>query len=170
MDVPPNIRSLIVSHHKDGHSGRKIAEMVHLARETVRNIIKRYRESGSFQTNRVGRCGRPRMLSLRDERTLARASIVNPKLTAREIRGTVGGTSVTASIRTVQRVLCRQDRKAIRPKKSPSLNLAQQKVRLRWCQTHEWEENRWRKVDVHKLFKTRILGVLDAILISGHLF
>lgn len=149
MDVPHNIRTLIVSHHNEGHSGRKIAEMVNLAPETVRNIIRRYRESGSIQANRVGRCGRPRMLSLRDERTLARASTVNPKLTAREIRGTVGGTSAAASIRTVQRVLCRQGRNAIRPKKSPSLNQAQQKVRLRWCQTHDWEEDRWRKVRIH---------------------
>ena len=84
MDVPHNIRTLIVSHHNEGHSGRKIAQMVNLAPETVRNLIRRYRESGSIQASRVGRCGRPRMLSLRDERTLARASTVNPKLTARE--------------------------------------------------------------------------------------
>jgi transposase len=149
MDVPLDIRTLIVSHHNEGHSGRKIAEMVNLAPETVRNIIRRYRKSGSIQANRVGRCGRPRMLSLRDERMLARASIANPKLTAREIRATVGGRSAAATIRTVQRVLCRQGRNAIRPKKSPSLNQAQQKVRLRWCRAHDWDEDRWRKVSCH---------------------
>jgi transposase len=147
MDVSREIRHILVAHHQAGHSWRRIALMMNMPKTTVRNILKQYTETGSVLATRVGRCGRPRSLSIRSERALARASVVNPKLTAREIRSSVGGEVALLSISTIQSALRHQGRNAYRPRKSPSLNAAQRNVRLQWCRKYSsWDVEQWIKV------------------------
>jgi transposase len=147
MDVPPQIRNLIVCHLQAGHSCRSIAQMVAVPKSTVIRLVKRFKTTGNVQATRQGNCGRPPLLSQRDERLLARTSVVKPTLNARELRASVGGRVSYASISTVQRALRRQGRFSYRPKKSPSLNAAQRLTRLKWCKKHmNWDEERWRKV------------------------
>lgn len=174
MDVPQDVRNLLVAHHEAGHSWRRIAEMVNMPKSTVSNILRRYRETGSAQAMRVGRCGRPRSLSERDERALARASTVNPKLTAREIRSTVGGRVAAVSVSTIKRALRRQGRYAHRPRKSPSLTTAQQKARLQWCRKHSgWEVEKWRKVRTNEIVTDqcglKFIFPCLSFVVSGHL-
>lgn len=147
MDVPTEIRNLIITYHQDGMSRRRIAELVHRPKSTVIDIVRHYNETGSIETLRSGRCGRPRLLSQRDERALARESVANPHLTAREIRSRVGGAAQNASISTVKRALRHQGRYSYRPRKSPSLNKAQRMTRLRWCKKYRvWDATKWRHV------------------------
>ena len=150
MDVPVEIRRLIVNYHMEGMSCRKIAETLHRPKSTVIDIVRRYKEGGIIQTLRVGRCGRPSLLSYRDERALVRESVANPRLTAREIQSNVGGIALNVSLNTVKRSLIRHGRCSYRPMKSPSLNSAQCKVRLQWCKRYEtWDALKWSKVS-HK--------------------
>ena len=147
MDVPPSVRELIVSHHLSGHSCRQIATMVHVSKSTVIRLVKRYKDTGSIEAIRIGNCGRHLLLSQRDERALARESVADPTRTAREIQSSVRGNTTWASISTIKRALRRQGRLAFRPRKSPSLNIAQRQVRLRWCQEHRnWTKEQWTRV------------------------
>jgi transposase len=132
MDIPQNIRDKVVAHHAEGNSCRQIASMLQIPKSSVNNIVRRYSRCGFSNVIRIGRCGRPRKVSIRDERAIARQSVKNPLATARQIRGSVGGQVSTLSISTVNRALKRQGRKAYRPSKSPSLNYSQRMVRLQW--------------------------------------
>ncbi|CAK9249730.1 unnamed protein product [Sphagnum jensenii] len=86
----------------------------------------------------------PKILFERDERALARVSVVNPKKTAQEIRTSVGS---SASISIVKRALRRHGRLAFRLRKAPSLNAAQQRTRLKWClQFQHWDEEKWKNM------------------------
>lgn len=147
MDIPVEIRRLIITHHQDGKSIRAIAEIVHLNKSTVYDIVQLFKDTGDVLPRRAGRCGRHRILTGHDERALARASVTNPHLTAREIRAQVGGRTSTASISTVKLSLRRQGRHSYRPHKSPSLNAAQRRTRLKWCKKYqEWDEDKWKLV------------------------
>lgn len=147
MDVQQAIRNLIVAHHRSGHSIRNIAKMVKIPKSTVGNIIRRFQITGSSQSTRIGRCGRPRKISERVERALLRASVKNPAATARQLRGHIGGLATCLSIRTVQRGLIRRGRSPMRPKKSPNLDKNKCRVRLQWCREHsDWTIEQWEKV------------------------
>jgi len=108
MDTPPDIRNLIIQYHRDGYTCGQIANIVKRPRPTVIRLVKQYRDTGSTKVMRTGMCGRHLLLSEREERTLARASVINPKLTARELRSVVGGKVAQVSVSTVKRALKRQ--------------------------------------------------------------
>jgi transposase len=147
MDVSREIRHIFVAHHQAGHTLSKIALTMNMLKTTVRNLPKQYTQTGTVLATHVGRCGRPHSLSVRDERALARSSVLNPKLTAREIHSSVGGEVASSSISTIQHALHRQGRNVYRPRKSSSLNDAQRKVRLQWCRKYSlWDVEQWMKV------------------------
>jgi len=131
MDVPQNIRNLIVHHHETGHSCRQIASLVNRPKSTVHNIVKRYSQTGSFQASRLGNCGRKKIFTDRDESQLVTLSTINPQATARQLRALVGGNVAKASLTTVKDALQRHGKQARRPLKSSSLNAMQRKARLR---------------------------------------
>jgi hypothetical protein len=64
--------------------------MVHCPRTTVRDIIHLYQREGSVDAKRLGKCGRRRLLSQRDERNIGRRSAANPRATAKEVQEEVG--------------------------------------------------------------------------------
>jgi transposase len=147
MPVPTNVCDLILAHHNDGETIRAISQQLHLPKSTVYDVIKRNKTRGSTLLRYRGRCGRPRRLSEREERCLKRASVVNPLSTARQLRASVGGNVVTASLSTVKRALRRQGRFSCRPRICPSLNAKQRVTRLRWCQQYvHWSVDDLKKV------------------------
>jgi transposase len=174
MDVPQEIRNIMVHHHEAGYSCRQIALMVNRPKSTVNNILKRYSQMGTSQATRFGKCGRKKILS---ERGLATFSTINPQATARQLRALVGGNVATASLTTVKDALRRQGKHARRPLKSPSLNASQRTTRLRWCQQYSaWDEEKWKKVSCHSPFESLFCMVYRLFFclsvshfISGHL-
>jgi transposase len=160
MDLPQAVRQLIIEYHCDGVNCRRIAELLKRPKSTVIDIVRKYKDTGSLQSERVGRCGRPRLLSVRDERALARASVADPHLTAREIRTQVGGNAAVASVATVKRALRRQGRRTYRPSKSPALNAAKRWSRLQWCRKYrDWDEGKWNLVS-HSIIPLQYLCIL----------
>jgi hypothetical protein len=107
--------------------------MVHFSRTTVRDVIHLYQREGSVDAKRLGKCGRRRLLSQRDERNIGRRRAANPRATAKEAQDEAGGSAFTIFILTGKRALKRQDRCAYRLRKAPALNKAQMTTRLRWC-------------------------------------
>jgi transposase len=147
MDVPVNIRHLIVRHCLLGKSSREIAEILNICKSTVNNVLKRFKKTGNVMPTRAGKCGRHRLLSEGDERLLRRASVVDPTLTANELRTCVGGSVSRVSISTVRRTLVRRGRFSYRPRKCPTLTPAQMRVRLIWCRKNcHRTEQQWKKV------------------------
>lgn len=147
MDLPQAIRQLIIDYHCDGVSCRRISEILKRPKSTVIDIVRKFKDTGSVEPMRVGRCGRLRMLSVRDDRAISRASVADPHLTAREIRTRVGGNAAVASLSTVKRSLRRQGRSIYRPSKSPALNSAKRRTRLKWCKKYrDWDEGQWSQV------------------------
>ena len=152
-NVSEDIRKLIIDHHLSNMSTRAIARAVNRPQSTVADIVKRFTRTGLFTHGQRGRCGRPRLLSQRTERLIVRASVINPKATAREIQSDVQGSSLSVSSGTVKRTLRRNNRVSYRPVKAPSLNANQKRVRLQWCRSHEsWTEENWKKVILFDIF------------------
>lgn len=147
MDTPHAIRELIIHHHQQGVSARRISSIVNVPWSTVKDLIKRYKETGAISTTRKGNCGRKRKLGPRTERLLARYSVRNPRATARELQAEIGGQAVSVHVNTVKRSLRRSGRNAYAPRVSPSLNKAQRCTRLCWGRQHRgWTEQQWRQV------------------------
>jgi len=147
MDVAENIRKVAVEHHRSGLSIRKIARNLNLPKSTIGNIIKRYSNTGEISSRRRGRCGRPNLLTVREERSVCRASTMNPQATARELQACVGGNVVRVSVDTIKRTLRKHGKLAYRPMKSPFLTPNQKAVRVQWCRQYQhWAAENWRKV------------------------
>jgi hypothetical protein len=147
MDIPHNIRELIVAHHSAGKGSREIANILSVSKSAVNVIVKRFTTIGSVSATRIGNCGRPRLLSTRDEGLLSRASVANPTFNARDIRAHVGMSIPQVCLRTIQRSLIRRGRLAYRPRKSPDLSPIKRAVRLRWCRKYQhFTNDQWQRV------------------------
>lgn len=73
----------IVASLKEGMSQRHLAERLNINQSTISRIWTRYRETGKYD-RRIG-SGRKRATTAREDRDLARAAILNPALTTRQI-------------------------------------------------------------------------------------
>ena len=148
MDTPLSVREIIFQHYQTSqYTQQQIADMVHCPRSTVRDIIHHFQSTNILDIQRKGRCGRKKLLSIRDERAIVRRSIANPRLTAREIQADVGGRVGRVSVETIKRSLRRSGLRSYRPTKSPSLDSRKMAVRLRWCRTYQhWNATQWQKV------------------------
>jgi hypothetical protein len=86
-------------------------------------------------------------LTVREERSVLRASTKNPQATARELQACVGGNVVRVSVDTIKRTLRKHGKLAYRPMKSPLLTPHQKAVRVQWCRQYQlWTAENWRKV------------------------
>ena len=146
-DIPATICDLVIANQQEGLSQRQLANNLNLAQSTVSTIIQRHKRTGNSTQNRIGRCGRKKILSVRDSRLIRRESLKNPRATAMQLRSAVGGRVANVSVSTVRRELRRSGLVSYRPVKSPSLSAAQMRVRLEWCRLREhWTVDMWKKV------------------------
>lgn len=81
------IRSAIITLHKEGYSIRLIARKIHVSYKGVQNTIRRFNETGSL-ANRP-RSGRPKCTTKQEDLTLKLISKRNRRLTAPEIRASL---------------------------------------------------------------------------------
>ena len=109
---------------------------------SVVSSIKKNMQHGSNGTpQRKGRCGRKRISSQQDDRTLVRLSKANRKMTSHRLMLEVNTSSVQMSSRTVQRRLIEAGLRAYRPRKKPKLTVAVMKKRVSWAkQFAMWTE------------------------------
>lgn len=144
MDTPNNIRNLVIRHANNNIGVREIGRMLNISHCTVARIIRRHRTTGTITTLRRGHCGRRRRLSIHTERLLHRASLINPRLTARELQVQVGGHAMEVDRRTVCRTLSRSGLSVYRPVASPCLTPHRCQVRFQWARQHaNWTRQQW---------------------------
>lgn len=151
-------RELVLNHFKNGHSRRKIAEMVNLSDSTVQSIIWRF-----VHENRVrdkGRCAPNKIFNLTDERYIVRKIKANPKLSApklaTEVKNQLGK---SCSAETIRRVLREHDFNGRVARKKPFISKKNQQWRLAFAKEHISKDiNFWSKVIFADESKFNIFG------------
>ena len=130
----------------EGLSQRRIARMLGVPRTTVRDAIRRFRETGSY-TRRPGQ-GRHRCTSARDDRFLVSNVLRDRFCTATEARNRLREVrNVVVSERTVRRRLAERDLGAFRPAQVPKLHAAHKRNRLQFARQYvDWTMEQWKDV------------------------
>ena len=147
MDISIATRERIVALHlHTSKTQREIGEAVKVSQKTVCRIIKLFEETGSVQPRRKGKCGRKRSTTDRDNKIILRISLMNPHLTANDIKMQQ---NISASHHTVARRLREGGRYARKPIKKPLLTKKMRSQRLKWSKDHKnWTVNDWKSVSI----------------------
>lgn len=105
------------------------------------------KETGSVELKRVGRCGRKRKTTARDEAFLMRQSKIDPKKTSADLQQDLAEHGVNIHDSTIRKRLIEMGRKAIRPQKKQLLTKSMMKKRIVWARKYvNWTTEDWRKV------------------------
>ena len=152
MSLSEATRARIVT--LDSHSSLKqkaIAQLCGVSQASVSKILKRFRLTASFETIRLGRCGRKRKTSERADRLLLIKSKKNPRLTSEGLRRVLLEHGIQVSSKTVRRRLEEFNRPARRPVKRQMLTSRMKKARFEWAKQHQhWTVDDWKKVSFIK--------------------
>jgi transposase len=144
---PSNLtKGKIVAFFEDGKSQRQIAEIVKVPRETVRDIIKLYKETKDIK-RRVG-SGRKRKTTKREDRTIVQMSRTNPFMSAQEISDNVKiDYNIDVSHDTVDRRLNEAGLHLYVARNKPFISDTNINKRLQWCIDHQnWTVAQWKRV------------------------
>lgn len=129
-----------------GYSQRRIGRMLGYPRTTIRDAIRRYRETGSY-TRRPGQ-GRMRCTSERDDRFIVSNVLRNRFATAPTVRSRLFEVrNVSVSVRTIRRRLAERNLTAFRPARVPALTTDHRRARLQFArQFRNWTMGQWKTV------------------------
>lgn len=147
MDTPYAKRELVILLYNQKVKQITISNHLNIPSSTVNDIIKRYKSTGNIEANRGSCGGHNRLLSIRNDRLIARECQKNPQLTARQLQATIGTSLPPVSLSTFKNSLRRSGKMAYRPLVSPRLSKKQMKIRLEWARQHQyWTVNQWKRV------------------------
>lgn len=133
-NLSPDLRRRIYESRKDGYSVNMIARMFRVSERAVRETVKRFEETHSF--NDRPKSGRPRIISERATNLMIRSTCKNPEISPSELKA-ISGTS--ASVATIRRHLARCNFKKIKARKKRALSLETKEARLKFAQ--KWVNN-----------------------------
>ena len=120
-------------------------------------IVRKYKHHGTTQPSY--RSGRRCVLSPRDERTLVRKVLINPRTTAKDLVKMLEETGTKVSISTVKPVLYRHNLKGRSARKKPLLQNHHKKARLRIATAHgDKDRTFWRNVQWSDETKIELFG------------
>ncbi|XP_062914937.1 uncharacterized protein LOC134351933 [Mobula hypostoma] len=105
--LPSTLKINMIDAHKAGEGYKKIAKRFQVAVSSVRNVIKKWQLTGTVEVKL--RSGRPRKLSERTVRIIARKANENPRLTAKDLQEDLADSGVVVHCSTVQRHLHKYD-------------------------------------------------------------
>uniref|UniRef100_A0A673Z5I4 Uncharacterized protein n=1 Tax=Salmo trutta TaxID=8032 RepID=A0A673Z5I4_SALTR len=145
--------------HESGSSLGAIAKHLKVPHSAVQTIIRKYKHHGTTQPSY--RSGRRCFLYPRDERTLVRKVLVNPR-TAKDLVSSSIFTGTKVSLSTVKRVLYRHNLKGRSATKKPLLQNCPKKARLRFATAHgDKDGNFWRNILCSDETKIELFGHND---------
>jgi transposase len=126
---------------------RQIAQKCGVSKNSVSRIKIQMEHGSSGSPKRKGKCGRKRLTTVQDERSLVRLSKSNRKFTSRRLMIEMNAAGVQLSSRTVRRRLIEAGLRAYRPRKKPRLTETMKKKRLQWAkQFAKWTVDDWKRV------------------------
>jgi len=140
----PDQRARIYQAHCDKRSLISIQNDFGFAINTIRNIIKVFKENGEWA--RKEGSGRPRKIDKRDQQKIIAEVLEDRFATGEEIRKKVKLNNV--SERTVRREITRSGEFTNQlAAKKPFISATNKKRRLKWCLDHQhWSVRRWKRV------------------------
>ena len=141
-------RALIIVRSNQGASARLIERETGIPRRTIGDILKRYRETGSFEPGKSS--GRPRKTSSRDDRKIISICQRNRRLTAPMIAKELNfglEENHKVSVSTVKRRLNERGLYGRVAAKKPFITAENQVKRMEWALEHRhWTSREWEKV------------------------
>lgn len=133
-------RELVLNNFKNGHSQRKIAEMVNINAPTVQKLIERF-----IRENRVHNKGRRppnKIFTEQDERHIWRKIRANLKLSAPKLTSKVKSElGKQCCVETVRRVLRQHDFNGRVARKKPFINPKNRLWRLNFAKRARFKRN-----------------------------
>ena len=131
---------------EEGYSTRQIALREGVDHSTVARICQRISNTGSYED--MSRSGRPRILSKRHERKIARLVTSNECQTAVDVQYSLRESeNTTVSGNTVRRILQRSGLVARVRRKKPFLHPRHRQQRMHFAQKYkDWTADDWKRV------------------------
>ncbi|XP_067936967.1 uncharacterized protein [Watersipora subatra] len=130
--------SVVHLYSKQNKTVREIAAELKIAKSTVHNIIKKWKEVGTIDDQRAGNSGRKRKSDFRSDRVLRRLGRDSRRKSCAELAvDWKKSTGVEASRFTVTRRLKEGELSRRRARKKPLLSSVQKKKRLDWAKAHQ---------------------------------
>ncbi len=155
-----DLRKKIISLHKKGEGYKKISKALLISQNTVAKVVQTFKKDGTATISQR-RSGRPRKLTLRQERLLMRRVEENRHASSLQLSKEVESqTGVTISRDTILRTLQRNGMHGCRPRKKPLLKPRHKKARLEFARAHAdkdedyWDSILWSDETKINLFET----------------
>lgn len=101
-----DLKTKIVQQYGLGEGYKKLSRRFQLSVSTVRNVIKKWKATGTVLVK--ARSGRPRKISERQRRRMVRMVKDNPQTTSKDLQGHLAADGVTVHCSTIQRTLHRE--------------------------------------------------------------
>jgi transposase len=137
-------RSMIVTLHKSGHSNKEIHDENGIPYSTINGVLQRY-SNGDFIDR--PRKGRPKKLTERDMRDLARNFDKNDVKTRREAKKMFHEQGIEVSEGTIKTALEELGFEWEKKKRKPLLSEAHKTARFQFCKNYEhFTEKDWERV------------------------
>lgn len=137
-----------------GYTQRKIGETLNVSQSTVRRINNKLKVGLELEAGRIGRCGRKRVTTVRDDRTIKKVITGNRKLPVKKLKSVLEDHGVKISVATLKRRSYEQGFKCRRPLKKPKLTVTMIRKRLAWAKEHaKFTQDDWNHVS-HNSFSS----------------
>jgi transposase len=141
-ELSPYQRAIIIGRAQAGQKPSQIGKELNIPRDTVKYTLQKDPIRNEAQS--IPRSGRPRKLSLRDERAILRILRKNPKITWREL---LKESNLNVSKSTYYRMLKRHNIKKWLAAKRPKLTDIHAEKRLQWALEHrDWSIDQWKAI------------------------
>ena len=142
-----DLKTKIVQHHGLGEGYKKLSQRFQLSVSTVRNIVRKWKTTGTVQVK--ARSGRPRKISDKQRRRMVRTVKVNPQSSSKDLQHHLAADGVTVHRSTIQRTLHKEMLYGRVMHKKPFLRTRHKQSRLRYAKAHLdkpasfWNEVLW---------------------------
>lgn len=145
-EITQEEKKIILRLHEQKKSYRDIGKILNRSRYTIRNIVKKFKNKESLINRR--RSGRPRKLTIREERVIIRNMKKKPKITSTELKAILGEQfNVDVHQETIRRALRRAGFSSRIARKKPSISKKNKKLRKKFANDYLPKENEfWDKV------------------------
>lgn len=148
-DITPRKRAKVEILLKHSITVAEIAKEIGVSKRSVYRLKQKLASNKSFSPNRVGKCGRKRKTSTRDDSLLIRECKKNRKGTSKELQGIMEQSGIQISSSTVRRRLFQAGLRACRPLKKQKLTKQMKQKRLQWTNDLQtWSKEDWEQVKI----------------------
>src|SRR5690349_5716862 len=145
-EISSEIRNLVIRNYKEGKRISDIASMFNVNCNSVKTIIKRYKDRGTLEIK--VRSGRLQKVILRRERLIIREMKKDRKVKLQNLANTINEEeSIKISNRTLKRVLNKNGYNKRIARKKPFISIKNKKSREKWAKDHlNWSLFKWKQL------------------------